>query len=90
MRYSGLVARTNIDIDDELLARVMERYGLRTKKEAVDSALRKMDVKPATREEILAMQGMGWDGDLEAMRANRPAFDAWVKYNDELDDDAGR
>lgn len=77
------MGRTNIEIDDELIKRVMERHGYRSKKEAVDSALRKLDVRPATREEILAMQGMGWDGDLEQMRANRPHFDEWVKYNDE-------
>lgn len=84
------MSRTNIDIDDELITRVMERYGLRTKKETVDRALRKLDVTPATREEILAMRGMGWEGDLDQMRANRPAFDAWVKYNDERQDDTGR
>lgn len=29
-------------IDDELMARVMARYGLRTKREAVDYALRRL------------------------------------------------
>ncbi|MGC7102454.1 type II toxin-antitoxin system VapB family antitoxin [Amycolatopsis lurida] len=36
------MARTNIDIDDELVERVMRRYGLRTKNEAVNFALRKV------------------------------------------------
>jgi Arc/MetJ family transcription regulator len=34
------VARTNIDIDEDLLARAMSRYGYKTKREAVDAALR--------------------------------------------------
>ena len=62
--YSGvLVARTNIDIDDALIGRVMSRHGLSSKREAVDFALRRLDVTPMTREEALAMQGSGWDGD---------------------------
>jgi Arc/MetJ family transcription regulator len=74
-----VMGRTNIEIDDELIDRVMSRYGYRTKREAVDSALRRLDVKPATREEILAMEGMGWDGDLEAMRSIRPSVKAWIE-----------
>jgi len=62
------MARTNIDIDDELLDGVMRRYRLRTKREAVDYALRRLHVEPMTRAEMLAMEGSGWDGDLEAIR----------------------
>lgn len=62
------VSRTNIDIDDDLVAGVMHRYGLVTKKDAVDFALRKVAVVPMTPDEIIAMGGTGWDGDLEAMR----------------------
>lgn len=51
------MARTNIDIDDELVDRVMVRYGLRTKREAVDYALRHLAGQPMTREEMLAMAG---------------------------------
>ena len=56
------VSRTNIEIDDELIAEVMRRYDVRTKREAVDLALRRLvwGVDPATPEEILAMRGMGW------------------------------
>ena len=66
------MSRTNIDIDDELVATVMRRYGLRTKKEAVDLALRRLAVEPMTREEMLAMEGAGWDGDLDEMRYGDP------------------
>ena len=43
--------------DDELLDRVMRRYGLRTKTEAVDLALRHLAGRPMTTEEALAMRG---------------------------------
>jgi Arc/MetJ family transcription regulator len=68
------VSRTNIEIDDALIERVMKRYGLRTKREAVDYALRKA-VRTLSKEEILSMEGMGWEGDLEEMRATR--FPEW-------------
>lgn len=64
------MGRTNIEIDEKLIHRVMRRYGLKTKREAVDYALRKIDVVPMTREEALAMQGShAWDGDLDEIRS---------------------
>ena len=65
------MARTNIDIDDEACASVMRHYGLRTKQEAVNLALRMAVIEPMSHEEALAMQGTGWDGDLDRMRATR-------------------
>ena len=49
--------RTNIEIDDTYLQMVMDRYGLRTKTEAVELALRHLAGQPMTREEALAMRG---------------------------------
>jgi Arc/MetJ family transcription regulator len=67
------VSRTNIDIDDEVIARVQRTYGLRTKREAVDFALRRLLVEPMSRDEALAMEGAGWPGDLNELReAGRP------------------
>ena len=66
------MSRTNIDIDDELIRRVMEWYGLKTKREAVDFALRKLVPEPMTTEEALAMEGSGWEGDLMEMRRSEP------------------
>ena len=43
--------RTNIEIDDDHLRTVMDRYGLRSKTEAVDLALRHLAGQPMTREE---------------------------------------
>jgi Arc/MetJ family transcription regulator len=65
--YEASMARTNIDIDEDAVKRVMERYGFTTMKEAVNYALNRL----APRKEILAMEGMGWDGDLEQMRAQK-------------------
>lgn len=64
------MSRTNIDIDDELVATVMRRYGLRTKKEAVDLALRRLVGPVPTREELRALEGAGWDGDLDELRSD--------------------
>lgn len=49
--------RTNIELDEGLVQAVMRRYGLRTKTEAVDVALRRLAGQPMTREEALAMRG---------------------------------
>lgn len=49
--------RTNIEIEDAYLQVVMDRYGLRTKTEAVELALRHLAGQPMTREEALAMRG---------------------------------
>ena len=66
--YALHITRTNIEIEDGLIARVMRRYGLRTKRAAVDLALRRLDIEPLTREEALEMRGTGWEGDLDALR----------------------
>lgn len=49
--------RTNIEIEDSYLQTIMDRYGLRTKTEAVDLALRHLAGQPTTRDEALAMRG---------------------------------
>jgi len=50
-------SRTNIEIEDDYVQRIMDRYGVRTKTEAVDLALRHLAGQPMTREEALAMRG---------------------------------
>jgi Arc/MetJ family transcription regulator len=62
------VTRTNIDIDDLLVQRVMRRFNLPTKRAAVDFALRRLLGEPMSRAEILAMQGVGWSGEIDALR----------------------
>lgn len=65
--YGGVVTRTNIEIDDELIERAMRIYRLRSKREAVDFALRKL-VSGMSREEMLAAEGSGWSGNLDEIR----------------------
>ncbi len=50
-------SRTNIEIDDDAVATVMDRYGVPTKTAAVDLALRHLAGQPMTREEALAARG---------------------------------
>jgi Arc/MetJ family transcription regulator len=64
--------RTNIEIDEQLIRGVMRAYDLRTKREAVDFALRQLVAEPLARAEILALQGSGWSGDLAEMRDGEP------------------
>lgn len=66
------MSRTNIDIDDELIARVMQRYRLSTKKAAVDYALRTLVGTPMTRSEALEMEGAGWEADVDELRDSEP------------------
>ena len=49
--------RTNIEIEDTFVEIIKQRYGVRTKTDAVDLALRHLAGQPMTREEALAMQG---------------------------------
>jgi Arc/MetJ family transcription regulator len=49
--------RTNIEIEDTYLRAVMDRYGLHTKTEAVDLALRHLAGQPMSRDEALGMRG---------------------------------
>jgi Arc/MetJ family transcription regulator len=64
--------RTNVEIDDELIERVMRRHDIPTKRAAVDLALRRLDLEPMAREEALAMEGTGWEGNLNELR------ESWV------------
>jgi len=65
------MSRTNIEINDELVTWAMRAYGLKTKREAVDLALRRLVGEPLTTEEALALRGSGWDGDLDELRSSR-------------------
>lgn len=70
--YDCAMTRTNIDIDDELVERAMRTFGLRTKRQAVHLALERLvGGGPLSLDEQLGMEGLGWDGDLEEMRADR-------------------
>ena len=73
------MARISVEIDEAACAEVMRLYHLKTKREAINFALRWMagypippdPAKAMTLEEARAMRGIGWDGDLDEMRSSR-------------------
>ena len=61
--------RTNIEIDDSLMADALKATGLNTKKEAVELGL-KVLIKLNKQASIRALRGkLKWEGNLEEMRA---------------------
>jgi len=63
--------RTNIEIDDELINDVMERSKAKTKKEAVEMALKTYRRILAQRDLVELRGKIKWEGDLDEMRSNR-------------------
>jgi Arc/MetJ family transcription regulator len=60
--------RTNIIIDDALMAEAMKLSQLKTKKAVVESGLRLL-VQIKKQERIKSLRGkLKWDGDLDKMR----------------------
>ena len=68
--------RTNIELDDDIVDAAMRLYGTRSKKETVDLALRRLVGSRLGAEEALALEGSGWDGDLDQLRDDAPADSA--------------
>jgi len=63
--------RISIEIDDELMRRAMRCSGTRTKKAAVEAALRLL-VDTHAQSRIRRLRGtIEWDGNLEQMRRSR-------------------
>ena len=56
--------RTHIEIENDYVDAIMRRYGVRTKTEAVDLALRHLAGDPMSRQEALAMRGARAIADL--------------------------
>lgn len=72
------MSRTNIDLDDVAVAEVMQRYDLRSKRDAVNFALNQMRRKPLTAQEVGDLEGMGWGDDgleLTDLRPDHVPFD---------------
>ena len=68
--------RIEVDVKEELLEAVRERYHLTSRRAVVEFALRRAAVRPMSKEEALGMEGVGWDGDLGAIRSGDPG-DPW-------------
>ena len=64
------MTRTNIDLDDALVAQIMERFDLPTKKSAVDLALRRLVAADRGPDFVWSMRGTGWAGNLDEQRAD--------------------
>ena len=66
------MARTNIDIDDQLVEQAMRLTGARTKREAVNIALRRLVDKGSLYRSLRRLRGkLGWEGNVNAWRAGR-------------------
>lgn len=63
--------RTNIDIDDDLIAAAIRATGAKTKKAAVEEGLRLLVRLAEQRLALEDMTGLGWEGDLDAAREGR-------------------
>lgn len=57
------MSRTNIDLDDALVDRVMRMYRLESKRAAVQLALERLVGDHMTTDEALAMRGIGYPLD---------------------------
>ena len=63
--------RTNIELDDDLIAEAMAATGLSTKKATVEEALRVLVRRYRQKKAIEDLAGIGWEGDLDTMREGR-------------------
>jgi Arc/MetJ family transcription regulator len=63
------MSRTNIDIDESACQAVMDRYHLRSKRDAVNLALRLAAAEALDLDDARSLRGSGWVGDLDEMRA---------------------
>ncbi len=63
--------RTNIVIDDKLMADALKATGLQTKKEAVEEGLKTL-IRLRRQGDIRSLRGkLKWEGDLEDMRSDK-------------------
>ncbi len=66
-----VVMRTNIEIDDGLMADALKATGLSTKKDVVELGLKAL-IKLNKQASIHALRGkLKWEGDLDEMRTKK-------------------
>ena len=73
MVYRLGMSHTEVDFDDAACAEVMRRYGLSTKREAINYALRTLAAEPLSVDNARQLRGSGWEGDLDELRSGREA-----------------
>jgi len=64
--------RTNIEIDDQLMAEAMVASGLTTKRETVEAALRLLARRKRQASALDLFGQVAWEGDLDAERREAP------------------
>jgi Arc/MetJ family transcription regulator len=63
--------RTNIVIDDQLMAEALKATGLQTKKEAVEEGLKAL-IRLKKQADVRSLKGkLKWEGSLDDMRSNK-------------------
>jgi Arc/MetJ family transcription regulator len=66
------MGRTNIVIEDELIKKAIELTGAKSKREAVDIALRRLVASLAAYRALHKMRGkFHWEGDVDTWRRGR-------------------
>ena len=66
------MGRTNIAIDDDLIEEAMRLTGARSKREAVEIALRRLVDKASLHRAIRSLRGrLDWQGDVDSWRRRR-------------------
>jgi Arc/MetJ family transcription regulator len=66
------MGRTNIVLDDALIAKAMRITGARTKREAVDVALRSLIEQRQTYARLRSLRGrLRWQGNVRELRRDR-------------------
>lgn len=57
-------SRTNIEIEDDYVRAIMDRFGVHTKTDAVDLALRHLAGQPMSRDQAMSMRGSNAIGEI--------------------------
>ena len=68
--YKKIAMRTNIEIDQKVIDEILEKTNIKTKREAVDLALKEF-LRMIKLKELSEVAGkVSWTGDLDAMRTD--------------------
>ncbi len=66
------MGRTNVVIDDRLIRQAMKVTGAKTKREAIDIALRRLVDRESVHQALRRLRGrVPWEGDIAAWRKAR-------------------
>ena len=65
------MGRTNVVLDDTLVAQCLKATGIKTRRALIDHALQEL-LRHARQMKILSLKGaVSWEGDLDAWRRGR-------------------